>query len=792
MSQLPGWLNYQIQIGPFRLLGSAGEVMNNAVMLENIKIILSSQSRSFWGALLALILLYGWTLTAASTISVTVADEHCAAQLSGYELAVPCPIMVDEVAALAIPAGLFYSPTPLSRLLDHTQLSQLRLQSAAGLQTIALNGPGRRSLTERLSEASPVTVINAAAPAEPQFSVDLRIRRPEGVAGILLLDENETGLAFIVDVSGRRGIWWEWQAGTLGAPIEGGPWQRSLTAQLQSFVLRLISPAFTAVLLLLMGRLLAPYWPDWQFTGRRLPDKFLVAGLTFVVFTLALYVAVQQLERIPHVQDSVTNLFQAQTLARGRLWAPPPARPEFFVQEFLTVYRDKWFGQYLPGFPLLLAPGVWLGAPWLINPLLAALTIPLTFQLARDWGGAPLARWALLLLASSPLFLVMSGTMMVHAAELFWAVLFLLAWRRHWQRRAWRWGVMSALALGMAALTRPVTVVALLLPYALVVWLSQAARLQGVWQWRPWLYRAVGPALLALPLLLFIPFYQYQLTGDPWQDPRLISRPFDTLGFGPDRGEGPNLFSLRPLPQMEATGLSQLFSPNWAVSWRLDESLPPRGHSLARGVYNVGQNWRALEGHLYGWYPWLTFVLVWAGLLARRPGWREWMLVAPILVLFAVYTAYWTTGQMYGPRYFYMLIPPLLILTAFGARKTAAAWGPAGRIFVQAGIFLLLLHNLLVYLPAAVIETRDFNYVDGDLQRTVAAEVTRPALVFVGGEPLEWWHYGSFFSGNTPWLDGEIIYARDLGDAKNQNLMADYPDYIPYRFNGALRTYDEP
>ncbi|MCB0019829.1 MAG: glycosyltransferase family 39 protein [Anaerolineales bacterium] len=760
--------------------------------MRHVQLIFSRQSRWFWGALATLLFLYSWTLTAASTITVRVTGEQCAAQMSGYELMVPCSGEFREVVVLAIPAGLFYTPPPLSRLLGHTQLSQLRLQSADGLHTMPLRSEGWRSLAERLSEAPPVTKLTVDAPAQSDFSVDLRIRRPEGVAGILLLDENETGLAFIVDVSGRRGVWWMWQDGELGDPIQGGPWQRSLTAQLQSFVLRLISPAFTAVLLLLAGQLLAPHLPARSWTGRRLPDTVLVAAATFTVFAVALHVATRQLEYIPHVQDSVTNLFQAQTLARGQLWAPPPGRPEFFVQEFLTVYQGKWFGQYLPGFPLLLVPGVWLETPWLINPLLGALTVPLLFVLARDWGGASLARWAVVLLVSSPFFLIMSGTMMVHAAELFWAILFLLAWRRYWRCDGWRWGVVSALALGMAALTRPVTVVALLLPYALLVWLSQAPWLREQGRWQHWLFRAAGPAFLALPLLLLIPFYQYQLTGDPWLDPRLIARPFDTLGFGPDRGEGPNVFTLRPLPGMTATGLGQLFSLNWAVSWEMAENLPPRGHNLARGLYNVGQNWRALEAHLYGWYPWLTFALVWVGLLRRRPGWRELMLVAPVLALFAVYTTYWTTGQMYGPRYFYMLIPPLLLLTAYGIRTLVQAWGPAGRPLVYAGLLLLLARNLLVYLPLALAETQDFNFVDGDLQRTVVAEVDRPALVFVAGEPLEWWHYGSFFSGNTPWLDGEIIYARDLGDAQNRQLMADYPDYQPYRFDGVLRRYEMP
>ena len=44
-----------------------------------------------------------------------------------------------------------------------------------------------------------------------------------------------------------------------------------------------------------------------------------------------------------------------------------------------------------------------------------------------------------------------------------------------------------------------------------------------------------------------------------------------------------------------------------------------------------------------------------------------------------------------------------------------------------------------------------------------------------------WWQYGALFSANTPWLDGRIMYARDLGNALNAQLMALYPDRAAYR-----------
>ena len=55
-------------------------------------------------------------------------------------------------------------------------------------------------------------------------------------------------------------------------------------------------------------------------TGRQARYVALIPCL--VAFAVALHVAVDVLEGVPHVQDSVTYLFQAQTLARGALTAP--------------------------------------------------------------------------------------------------------------------------------------------------------------------------------------------------------------------------------------------------------------------------------------------------------------------------------------------------------------------------------------------------------------------------------------------------------------------------------------
>ena len=57
---------------------------------------------------------------------------------------------------------------------------------------------------------------------------------------------------------------------------------------------------------------------------------------------------------------------------------------------------NHWMGMYPPGWPLLLTPGVWLGVPWMINPVLGGFLVLMTAALAREWFDARTGRMATL------------------------------------------------------------------------------------------------------------------------------------------------------------------------------------------------------------------------------------------------------------------------------------------------------------------------------------------------------------------------------------------------------------
>jgi hypothetical protein len=115
----------------------------------------------------------------------------------------------------------------------------------------------------------------------------------------------------------------------------------------------------------------------------------------------------------PLSMDEYAASFQATAFANGSLAGRVPPQlmdwvlPTEFQGHFFAVNRitGELSSAYWPGFALLLTPFVWLGIPWACNPLIAAASVLLIGQLARELVGQESARgWAILLALASPAF----------------------------------------------------------------------------------------------------------------------------------------------------------------------------------------------------------------------------------------------------------------------------------------------------------------------------------------------------------------------------------------------------
>ncbi|MDI3340260.1 MAG: hypothetical protein QJR03_06975 [Sphaerobacter sp.] len=515
----------------------------------------------------------------------------------------------------------------------------------------------------------------------------------------------------------------------------------------------------------------------------RVPPGLLALGVALWALLAAAWVSTTVFDRLPHVEDEVAFLFQARTMAAGHIVAPAPPVPAAFSIPFVIVRDGMWFGKYPPGYPLVLALGVLIGQPWLLNPIAGAVAILLLYRAGRAVYRPGTGLLAAALLATSPVFLLQAGSFMSHVVGLIWATALLLLFARARAGGALLPAVAAGAAVGMLFLARPLTAVGIGLPYALVAAADLAAGPVGR-------RRALALAAGFLPFVALLLAYNAYTTGSPVRFGYELWWPFDRIGFGPDVG--------------------------------------PHGHDLAAGLRNTGYNLDALRRLLFGWPGWLTLLpaalavgvaLVALGARAaarwrgarpalRVPGGAAWgwdlLLAGSALGLILVHIAYWTPGQMYGPRYYFEATGALALLTARGLLHLAGglAWAlrrarlPAGRARPLAAAAVLLPVAVLSLRGLGTVGLREFQAyhdwyaINGDGLRRVAAARIDHAVVFVAAS--YWTGYAPFFAQNRPTLDGPIVYALDRGPETNRAVMAHFPGRTFYRYAGGRVVRIEP
>ncbi len=497
---------------------------------------------------------------------------------------------------------------------------------------------------------------------------------------------------------------------------------------------------------------------------------------------LAVLISDQVFGRIPHVQDSSAQLFQARIFAAGRLWWPAPPLMEFFEYTHMILRDGRWYSQYPPGHSLLLVPGVWAGAPWIINPLLAGFTIAGACILARDLFGAAVARVTGMLALVSPFFLIMAGEFMSHVSSLFavtWFLVFLFRAMRTGRRTQ---GMASGAFLCLAVLVRPHSALGIAAPFLLYAsWLvlrRKSLLPAGLWMAAG---GAVGVILLGL--------YNWGTTGDPFL-PGYVKLHGESHGLGFGKG-----------------------------SWG-----PP--HTLARGLAAAWQSVGAMNARLFEWpvsslWP-LIPALIPLGIRRSLP--LRLLLLAGPLCLLLVHVFYWYHDLCFGPRYLYESLAPVLILSALGI-VTAGGWlarllCPAGRGWMRVVPAAVLVFMLTGYAGAVRIPAlfrmspeaaasepgtgprmasyfrrfgREYWGVSPYLGELVEREVRKPALVFTRFlEPefpvpqMKHLWFGSAFARMDPdFREAGVVYARDMGDL-NGRLADMFPRRSVYLYTGSI------
>jgi 4-amino-4-deoxy-L-arabinose transferase-like glycosyltransferase len=461
-------------------------------------------------------------------------------------------------------------------------------------------------------------------------------------------------------------------------------------------------------------------------------------------------------ERLPHLEDEVAYLFQARTLALGRLTVPSPEPPEAFWTPFVLDHEGRRFGKYPPGWPALLALGVLAGAPWLVNPLLATLAIYLLYRLGCTLYDKRAGLLAGVLALSSPLFLVLSGSHLSHLASLTWLLLFGLWFTWAAQGRSPWYALGAGLALGAAFLTRSLTAIAWAVPPAAFGLGQVLLRRPG---WPRYLLVALGAGSLAAML----PLYQWAVTGDPWLNPYLLWWPYDRLGFGPGAGAMPG------------------------------------GHSPTYAWINLRQDLGRAATDLLGW-PGLSWLPLVAGLALHPRRRLDWALLAPFACLVVAYVFYWigSPARLWGPRYYFEGFAGLWLLAAVGLLKAwerlarGRVWSPRTRVALASGLTLALAAaSLALNMPGRLQEAHGFYGITRAQLEPVQEAGLHNALVIVYAE--RWLEYGAMLADMSPLLDDDVVYARGSSPAVDEAVMALFPDReVYYLHRGQLSPTPPP
>ncbi|MGB7537675.1 MAG: glycosyltransferase family 39 protein [Anaerolineales bacterium] len=504
--------------------------------------------------------------------------------------------------------------------------------------------------------------------------------------------------------------------------------------------------------------------------------SFQIAVLCLAAFAASAAVALNIFEAMPHLEDEHANYFQAMVFARGAVAAPaPPSKDSFFIP-FVIVRDGLWFGKYTPGYPLVLALGVLAGAPWLVNALASALALFGVYLLGRDLFGADTGLLAAALGAVSPAFVILSGSLLPHPVTM--AALMFFAWAFVRARpgqdhdgmtlpgRPAGFAVVSGAALGLAVLCRPWTALAVSIPFMGIACFDLIRMLRGRNAGhgrmamigrnalRP--YLPLGMVCLAVCALL--PLYNYLVTGSPFTNTYTLWWPYDTVGFGP--GVGVN-----------------------------------GSHTLLLGMFNALKDLIAFQTAFTGWpvsfgIPLAALVLILGLILAPRSR-ADLLLLLPPLALIAAHLAYWArAGEFYGGRYYSEGMPFLWLLAARGLLKLCS--GKWRLLAVRAALPVILAWGIFFQILPRFVRGHGLYGISRENIAASGISGLHDSLVFITIK--SWKDYANFSWMNSPFLDSDVVFARDMGEDRNIRIIETLPGREVYYYTpgGSLTTADGP
>ena len=489
--------------------------------------------------------------------------------------------------------------------------------------------------------------------------------------------------------------------------------------------------------LLIAGNECVTRFPVAGFVGFIERRRYWVAFLLWILLsigTLAIY------KNHPLAMDEYAALFQAKVFAEGSIhghfppdWmdalVPPNFQGFFLIPDKLTgdVYSAYW-----PGFSLLLAPFVAIGAPWACNPALSALSLLVIARIARDTLDAPGASgWAMLFALASPAFLINGISYYSMPAHLLLNLVFAWLLLVPTTLRSAGAGLIGGLAL---CLHNPLPHVAFALPW--LIWLAVNRR--------GWSLVALACAYLPLFGLLGVAWVIGH-SNAPMAGIAMAEAPASTLAG-------------RALASIDAITSFLRF--------------PDADILLARTGGFV---------KLWLWASPLLLVLAFLGFWRAQQPMIRLLGYSALSTAVAYFTIRFDQGHGWGYRYFHGAWGVLPVLAALGVQRLTDRLGGSGPAAV---VMLVTLSGFALLGALRSIQVEGF--VSAHLrQLPPMQDAGRQVLVHTGNG-----YYGLDLVQNDPWLrDRTVSLLRPSPEIEEAAVRAALPDGYVVKQNRFGRSY---
>ncbi|MBC7789969.1 MAG: glycosyltransferase family 39 protein [Anaerolineae bacterium] len=513
--------------------------------------------------------------------------------------------------------------------------------------------------------------------------------------------------------------------------------------------------------------------PEEEGNPRGGVDRFALVVAAWVTIACAL-LAVLSYQRHPHVPDEVSYIYQARYFAEGLLaMAPPPVQAAFDL-DLMSYEPSRWYSPVPPGWPAVLALGYLAGIPWLVNPILNGLNVLLVYVIIRDMYGRRTARWAGILLATSPWFVFMGMNFMTHTLSLICTLLAALSVARLRRGGSIKWAVLGGIGIGIVSIIRPLEGLAV-------------AMLLGLWALpaRSKWFRFAPVAVMAVVSMIVgaavLP-YNKMITGSSTNFPIMAYN--DVV-----HGEGSNDMG---------------FGPRQGIGWPGLDPLP--GHGPVDVVINAALNGFQLNVELLGW-SFGSLLVIGLLLFSRRMRREDWWMVAATAVVAGLHSFYWFSGGPdFGARYWYLIIVPCIALASRGIETLEEMFASPGvphpaisnraphagsrdyRVTLSA--LALCAISVVVFMPwRAVDKYYHYRRMEPGVERLAGENSFGRSLVLVRGRR----HPDYMSAGVYNPMDLQAarpVYVWDRSDSVRVAALEAYPDRPVWIVNGPTVSGD--